>query len=141
MKMNDEESAIKRMGVELSSPQQMPADAKVVAHREVGEYSPPLGRQGDPQRQLARRIHPRDVLAVECDPPLPGVHEPGNRLERRALARTVGPQNADQGSGRGLERQAADRLNRAVGAVDVLDAQDRGSAPRRVDRLFGSSAS
>src|SRR3954453_18667286 len=107
------------------------AHLEVLEDRHPREDAPPLGRLGDPDLgdRVARQA--LDVAAVEDDPPGPRRDDARDGPQRRRLAGAVGADQRDDLALVDLERDALQRLDRAVERVDVLDDEDRVVAVRR----------
>src|SRR5690606_5571844 len=65
----------------------------------------------------------RDVVAVEADAAAGGEMRAGDGLEQRALARTVGPDQAVEGAGAHGDVNPAERLQRAEALLDVANLE------------------
>src|SRR6185437_14270201 len=75
----------------------------------------------------------RDVLALERDRALARVVEPVDRAQRRRLARAVRADHRHDLALANLERDALERVNRAVVGVHVTELEDdAGAVPRRL---------
>ena len=102
------------------------AHLEVLADRHAREDAPALGRLGD--ADLARP-RGRSVSWIsrpsKTDRALLRRQDPGDRAQRRRLAGAVGADQRDDLARVDLERDALERLDRAVEGVDVLDLEDR----------------
>ena len=72
---------------------------------------------------LVRRRH-RDVAPLEADAALAGAVEPVDRAKRRRLARAVGADQRHDLACADPERDALERVDRAVVEVDVVQLED-----------------
>ena len=99
------------------------AEREIVVDALVGEDLPSLGGQGNPARHPLVRRQPRDVLPVEVDPARPHGHQPGDAFEQRALARAVSAHDGNDLSGLHVDGGVADRHNRTIGEMNVLQLQ------------------
>jgi len=99
-----------------------------LAHREVPVEVAGLRHHRDAALRLVRL--PGDVLPVDEDPARGGPHEGADAADRRALARPVRPEEAEELSPLDRERQTPERLDGAatsgspVGLREVLDDED-----------------
>src|SRR4030095_60028 len=88
------------------------------------EHLQRLERAPDPATRQLERRHAGDVLAAELDVPRRGLDLPQDAVEERRLARAVGTDHADDLARADVERDAVDRLDRAVLLLDVLDFEE-----------------
>jgi hypothetical protein len=99
------------------------AHLQVLQHGHAGKEPTSLGRLRDAHLDDVVRRASRDVFALEVDLPLARRVQPVDRAQRRRLA---GPVRTDQGHDLALahlERDALQRLDRAVERVDVVEAE------------------
>src|SRR3954447_5190256 len=108
---------------------QVGAEVEVLAHGHALEAVPSLRRLRDPEPDDVLRSRLGDLLAVEADRALARRRQPGDRAERRGLARSV---RADQGDDLALlhrQRDALDGGDVAVVGVDVVQFEQRHQPP------------
>ena len=98
-----------------------------------------LDRQAAKDRRFLRQVadaeprppvhrHRRDVVAVELDRALVGLHQPGDHVEDRRLARPVRPEQADRLAARHREARVMDDLPSAIGLGEVVGDEPAPSA-------------
>ena len=102
----------------------------VVAGRHVREQA--VGLEDHAHVAVVRR-HLGDVLAVDEDPTGVGDVEPGERAQRRGLAAARRAQQRDQLTGRHLQVEPVEGVDRPVVSLQVrASARTRRAGPRRV---------
>ena len=102
------------------------AHLEVLEHGHAREEAPPLRRLRDSHLHDRVRGRVGDVLAAEADRALARMVEAVDRAQRRRLAGAVRADQRDDLALVHLERDALQRLDRAVVGVDVLELQDDG---------------
>src|SRR5262245_38942494 len=108
---------------------------QVVAHRELAEDARLLRQVAEPgARPLVDRLV-GDVAPVEQDPPLVGLEQPDDHVERRGLARPVGPEQTDHFALAHLDGDVVHHPPLAVVALQVLGHQSLAARDR--DRGIG----
>jgi hypothetical protein len=113
---------VPRHGVAVTA--RVGAHQQVVAHRQQREDLAALGDVAQAQADDRSRISRGDVLAAEMHAAAVGVDDPGDRLQDRRLARAIAAEHGGDLALAHLQADAADRLDRAVGALDVGQDQD-----------------
>src|SRR4051794_14174523 len=101
------------------------AHLEVLEDAHAREDAPSLRRLGDPDLGDLVAGETLDLGAVEEDAAGPRRHDARDRPQRRRLARAVGADERDDLALVDLERDALERLDRAVEGMDVLDDEDR----------------
>src|SRR4051794_24811160 len=107
------------------------AHLEVLEHGHAREDPPALGRLRDPDLGHGVARQALDLRAVEHDPSGARRHDAGDRPQRRRLAGAVRADQRDDLTLVDLERDALERLDRAVEGVDVLHEEDGLVAVRR----------
>ena len=99
------------------------------------EHPAALGALADAERHDLVRLAAVDPLAAQPDLALARSEEAGDRAQRRGLAGAVGPDQRDDLALIDREADAAQRVDRAVVGVDVLELEEGGHVrlprPRR----------
>ena len=113
-----------------------PAQHDVLARGHAGEDAHELEGPGHPRATHPERWRMEELAAVEPDGPGLGGDLAGDEIEHRGLARAIGPDEADDGAGRHVERQvtngdqAAERLAQTADPQQDAGAVDRHAAVR-----------
>src|ERR1700685_2697674 len=101
----------------------MATHLQILDHGHEREDAPTLGTMGDAQLQNATGGGARDVLPLEDEPAAGRRHKTRDRLERRGLAGTVGPDQRDEFALVNFERKLADRGDLTIAAGQALNLQ------------------
>ena len=112
------------------------ADLQVLGHGQVDEDPPALGDEGQARPGAGVWPEAGDVAIAEAHLPPDGGHEAGDAVERRRLARAVGPDQADDLTFPDREVDVADRPDRPVAAREASTAS---SAIRRGQPMVAAS--
>src|SRR4051812_45999708 len=127
--------AVQVLADALRVPARERAHLEVLEDRHAREDPPALGRLRDADLGDGVARQPLDLGAVEDDAAHPRRHDARDRAQRRRLAGAVRADERDDLAFVDLERDALERLDRAVERVDVLDDEDRLVAVARRDRV------
>ena len=100
-------------------------------HGHVREEAAGLGHEARPEPQDLVGAEPDQALVLEGDAAAEGGEIAEDRLEEGRLARPVGPDHADDGAGRDLERHALEDLEPAVARAELSDLEHQASAGSR----------
>src|SRR5262249_43918780 len=100
------------------------AHLEVLQHGHAREDAAPLRRVGDADRGDGVTGHRLDLAPLEHDPPAARRDDARDRAQRRGLAGAVGADQRDDLALVDLDRDALERLDRAVVRVDLLDDED-----------------
>jgi 3-oxoacyl-[acyl-carrier protein] reductase len=114
------------------------AQPEVLGDGQAEEQTAALGDVRDPAPRAALGRHPRRVLAVEQDPALERVHEPGHGPQRGRLARPVGAEQRDDLARGDLQLHLPDHGRAVVAGGQALEAQHGGhsASPSRSAPAF-----
>src|SRR4051812_533524 len=111
------------------APERAEAGLEIFLDRQKRKYLAPLRHEADALARALIGLQTRDIVAVEHDRARGNRVLPDHRAQERGLADAVAPEHASDLAGFGRDRDAAQRLRRAVEQVDVLDLKHR-SAPQ-----------
>src|ERR687887_170888 len=100
------------------------AHLEVLEHAHAREQPPAFRRLGDAPLDDVVGGGMRDVAALEANPSAPRAVEPVDRAERRRLAGAVRADQRHDLARLDLDRDALQRLDRAVVGVHILDLED-----------------
>src|SRR5919197_294575 len=100
------------------------ANLEVLEHAQAREQPPAFRRLGDAPLDDVVGGGMRDVAALEANPSAPRAVEPVDRAERRRLAGAVRADQRHDLARLDLDRDALQRLDRAVVGVHILDLED-----------------
>jgi hypothetical protein len=105
--------------------QVVPAQHQVRQHGELVEHRKVLERAGDAHGGHPVGRDPQNGPAPEADLAGLGVVDPGDAVEQRRFAGTVGPDDGEQGPFGHSERDIVQRHQAGKGQGDTVDAQER----------------
>src|SRR5436190_11270913 len=117
------------------------AHQQVVAHRQQREHLAPFRHVAEAAADDVGGVHRRDVGAGELDAALPRVDDPGDRLQDRRLAGTVGTEHRADAALLDREADAADGANRPVRGLDVEELEDAHRATSAATRRSDDTSS
>src|SRR5881409_1872735 len=98
---------------------------EVLEDGQLREELAALGNVRDPEAHDFLGGQALDPAPPEADRSARGSGEPGDALEGRGLARSVGAEQGDDGAFEHLERDALERLDTAVERLDSVEGQER----------------
>jgi hypothetical protein len=101
------------------------AHQQVVVHAQQGKHLAAFGHVAQALLHDEGRVAGGDVLALELDRTLAGVDDAGDGFQDRGLARAVGAEHGGDLAAAHLQADPTNRLDRAVGALDVEQFQHR----------------
>src|SRR2546425_278726 len=108
-----------------------PAGREFLGTRHAREGAAGRGPEARPPPQDLVGAEPDQALVLEGDAAAEGGEIAEDRLEKGRLARPVGPDHADDGAGRDLERHALEDLEPAVARAELSDLEHQASAGSR----------
>ena len=112
-----------RLDVPAAAPAGRARHAQVLLDGELGEEPAPLGHERDARAHAPEGGLVRDVGSGEDDPAAARPVRPGDRAQQRRLPGTVRADDCERLAVGDVQRHLADRLQKAVPRVDLLDGE------------------